>query len=98
MELLQIETALAAVLGGGVTTAVARYFIVRALNELSEITKQLQAIREKLSVIEVKLGQLEKLQETAIAHDRKITEIQSRLKYERPSSFGVTGQARMQET
>lgn len=98
MDFLQAETAIAAAFGGGITTAVARYFILKALNDLSEMIKQVQKIKEALSAIEVKLGQLEKLQETTISHDRKITEIQSRLKYERLPAFGGIDQARMQET
>jgi hypothetical protein len=98
MEMLQLETVIGTVLGGGLTTAVARHFILKALRDLERIAETVHNISAKLSVIEVRLGQLEKLEETALSHDHKITEIQSRLKYERPASIHRSDKARMLET
>lgn len=99
MDFIRWETVLGAVLGSGVTSAIARYFILKALNDLEKISEHVHNINAKLSAIEVKLGQLEKLEETAISHDRQITEIQSRFKYERSASgHSVTDQARVRPT
>ena len=98
MEMLQVETVIGAVLGGGLTTVVARHFILKALRDLEKIFETVQGISAKLSVIEVRLGQLEKVEQTAASHDRQITEIQSRLKYERPIAVPRTDKARLLET
>lgn len=98
MDLFQWETVIGTVLGGSLTTTVARHFILKALTDLSKISEQVNGIIAKLSAIEVKLGQLERLEETATSHDRKITEIQSRLKYERPPAHSVVDQARVRPT
>lgn len=98
MELVQWETVLGTVLGGSLTATVARHFILKALNDLERIAEQVHGISAKLSVIEVRLGQLEKLEETTASHDRQITEIQSRLKYERPIAHGVSDKARVRPT
>lgn len=98
MEMIQWETVIGTVMGGSLTTAVARHFILKTLRDLDKISETVQSISAKLSVIEVRLGQLEKLEETAITHDRKITEIQSRLKYERPSTVHRSDKGRVLET
>lgn len=98
MEMLQLETVIGTVLGGGLTTAVARHFILKALRDLDKISETVHQISAKLSVIEVRLGQLEKLEETTASHDRQITEIQSRLKYERPTAIHRTDKSRVLET
>lgn len=97
------EPVLAAIVGGGLSTAIARFFIMKALTDLKEMVTRVNQVHTALSVIEVKLGHLEKLSETTIAHDRKITEIESRLKYEQREQrstrpFTSLDTARMQET
>lgn len=98
MEMPHLETVVSTVIGGSVSAALVRHFIMKIVTGLEKLSEQVHTISAKLSVIEVRLGQLEKLEETAVSHDRKITEIQSRLKYERPNSIHYSDKARMLET
>lgn len=84
MEYLQLESIGSAIAGGTVCALIARYFILKAFEDLQKIKEHIFEIGAKLSIIEVKLGRLDKIEEKSSSHDSKITEIQSRLMYERP--------------
>lgn len=87
MEFIQWETLASTAVGGTLCAAIARYFIVRALDDLKEISTQIIDISLKLSAIETRLHQLDRLEETTLTHNLKIADIEGRLKYERPQYF-----------
>lgn len=83
MNGLQSEAIVSAMAGGALCVVIARYAIMRAFSDLQKISDQITAISTKLSIVELKLGQLEKLEEKSFLLSNQITDIQSRLKYER---------------
>lgn len=85
MDSLRLDTVGSAVAGGAFCALIARYFILKAFDDLSRIKEQIHGIGVKLSAIEVQLGRLDRIDEKTHSNEFRITEIASRLKYERPT-------------
>lgn len=76
---IQFDSILSALLGGGLSTMLAKAFISKSLNELEEVASKVSDIKNELSAIAVKLEIMEKDREIILKNDRKIAAIENEI-------------------
>lgn len=72
--------ALTGLLSGGITASIAKFYILRSVEQLDSIGEKIQEIKQELVAIGVKLEHLDSLQMKLMEHDSKIAVLQSRMK------------------
>lgn len=82
---------IAGIIGGGsLCTAVAKYFILDSLRELKTVSVMVHSIKAHCTSFDTYIPKIKKLEDDMVVHSNKITQIQTRLEYERQSRNPAT--------
>ena len=82
---MYLDSIVSAVLGGALTTALAKAFIARSLDELDEVVTKIGEINTQLAAIAVKIELVDRDREIILKHDRKIAALENQV-YRRKES------------
>ena len=66
--------------GSGLASVIAKIFIDRSIARMDEVTRRLEMLTNKLSIIESRLETLDKMKSLVFEHDRKIIAFETRIK------------------
>jgi hypothetical protein len=75
-----ITSILSAMFGSGLASVIAKIFIDRSIARMDEVTRRLEMLTNKLSIIESRLETLDKMKSLVFEHDRKIIAFETRIK------------------
>lgn len=78
LQQLDWTTVSSIICSGGTVSFLARFIFSRAAGQLDGIVKKLEAITEKLIIVETKLEAMQDLREIVTEHDRKIVDFDAK--------------------
>lgn len=76
---MHLDAVLSALLGGGLSTALAKILIGKSLRELEQVSERVGEIKTRLAEISVKLDLAEKDRDLLSKHDRKIAKMENQV-------------------
>lgn len=79
MDNVHVDALLSAMLGGGLTTILAKAFITRALSELEDVVQKINEIKTQLAAITVKLELIERDRDEIFKHARKLAALENQV-------------------
>ncbi len=76
---MHLDGLISALLGSGITTALAKAFIGKSLREVEQVAEKISEIKESLAALSVKLDVMDKERSIILKHDRKIAAMENQL-------------------